>query len=820
VTVLVEPCLVTPPVSEIRPEVRTEPLVSIVISNFNYERYVGQAIEAALNQTYPSIEVIVVDDGSTDASRDVIKGFDDPRLKALTQENQGQASAINNGFDMSSGEIVLFVDSDDLLKPSAVAEIVANWEPGLSHLQFPLELIDQDGCLLGLHPFSLHMEDGDIHWQMVVGGNYRFMPTTGNAFSRSAVRQILPMPATEWRICADTYLTTTAPKSGRVKNLKSALGLYRIHALNNWYSEVRGEDKKKTIWRNHVQTWRALIKNIRPQPGPDDHLSERAIRDRAALYHWRRILIGQRLAANVFTRRERRSAMFSALNELACSSIPARNKLLYLAFIAFIGAGAWKNRLFKSWLSHPTGRPSWVKKTIELLKGQDFYSWMRMRRQEAPLIELPLGVMLRFGRNGAARALQWYGWTRSDQYLDWCIGSGSALVCLAPETKRNLLAEFEVLPYTTATIRGQRLEIFCNGEAVYTGTLTGRAKVQVELPSKLWQPRSRMELRFNTPDFAVPRLVKEGAEDYRPLSVAFTWIKFSVHGDGQRSSVVRHPLLPVGDWLDLTSTQAPPYLTGNWRRAEDSIPRMTRKVAHMRCSVLEPSAGDHLLSLDFAPEPSSCPITVSIGEIRVGLDLSQRSRADILLGRGTISKTGELVVSVGTETILGSNRRGFVGDQPAGPGLTRVRLQQTDHVLRMPTIQSGAILDFRLDGNGQPYLQHGWYPPDGQGATSSDTVARVAGLWFDKDGEVFLTAQIRPAGDGAETVPQQLRILCNGSLLARYEVEAACEVTAIIPPGLIAGDRGIRIHFETSSMVKRGSSQGSAGIILISMVLS
>ena len=129
------------------------------------------------------------------------------------------------------------------------------WQIGpsdVSHVQFPLEAIDRDGNRLGLHFFCNQLEDGDIHWQLVVGGQYRFAPTSGNAFSRKALQRILPMPEEEWRICADAYLTTMSPCSGTVVTLRDVLGSYRIHGLNNWYTEAVDASKRQDIWQLHM----------------------------------------------------------------------------------------------------------------------------------------------------------------------------------------------------------------------------------------------------------------------------------------------------------------------------------------------------------------------------------------------------------------------------------------------------------------------------------------------------------------------------------------------------------------------------------------
>lgn len=91
-----------------------KPLVSIIIPCFNTEKYISEAIASALNQTYPNIEVIVVDDGSTDRSLEIIQSFGD-RLIYEQINHQGACAARNRGLQLSKGKYIQFLDADDLL---------------------------------------------------------------------------------------------------------------------------------------------------------------------------------------------------------------------------------------------------------------------------------------------------------------------------------------------------------------------------------------------------------------------------------------------------------------------------------------------------------------------------------------------------------------------------------------------------------------------------------------------------------------------------------------------------------------------------------
>ena len=104
-----------------------EPLVSIVVSCFNVEPYVGECLDSALYQSYLNLEIVVVDDGSSDGTGDIIDRYSsaDERVLTVTQPNRGLGAARNSGLDRATGEFIFFLDSDDLLPVDAIDRMVA-----------------------------------------------------------------------------------------------------------------------------------------------------------------------------------------------------------------------------------------------------------------------------------------------------------------------------------------------------------------------------------------------------------------------------------------------------------------------------------------------------------------------------------------------------------------------------------------------------------------------------------------------------------------------------------------------------------------------
>lgn len=233
-------------------------MVSIVINNYNYARYLGEAIDSSLGQDYSEIEILVVDDGSIDDSREVIRRYAD-RVIPVLQANGGQGAAYNAGFAACRGDIVLFLDADDRLYPSAVSEIVRHWRPDLSKVQFSLNLIDGNGRSLGRPLLKVRPDEKTIRPLLRKYLFYPSPPGSGNAYGRNFLAKILPLPPETWRIAADSYLIFAAPLAGEVVHLDACLGDYRrhndgasAHAPDKRTAFVKKEHQKMMTARDYV----------------------------------------------------------------------------------------------------------------------------------------------------------------------------------------------------------------------------------------------------------------------------------------------------------------------------------------------------------------------------------------------------------------------------------------------------------------------------------------------------------------------------------------------------------------------------------------
>jgi glycosyltransferase involved in cell wall biosynthesis len=216
-----------------------EPLISIIINNYNYGRFLKDAIDSALRQTYRNIEVIVVDDGSTDNSREIICGYGD-QIVTILEENGGQASAFNAGFARSRGDVIFFLDSDDVLLPDTVEQVIEVFraQTDVAKVMYRMEVIDAMGQRTGVikPPPHLPLRNGDLRrYVLTCPFDTTWMATSANAFAARVLRQIFPIPEQAYgRVGADWYVSHLTLLFGPVVSLDHIGAYYRVHDSNNY----------------------------------------------------------------------------------------------------------------------------------------------------------------------------------------------------------------------------------------------------------------------------------------------------------------------------------------------------------------------------------------------------------------------------------------------------------------------------------------------------------------------------------------------------------------------------------------------------------
>jgi glycosyltransferase involved in cell wall biosynthesis len=244
--------------------------LSIIINNYNYGSFVGQAINSALAVDWSDKEIIVADDGSTDHSREVIISYGSKIIPSFLT-NGGQNSACNAAFERSSGDIIIFLDADDVLFPSVADTLRSAWCNRIAKLQWSLAVTDENLKPTG-RSYPRYRTQPTPEWvrrTLLRTGGYPFSPTSGGAWARSFLRQVLPLPVREgidqagqydghsgcqgdFRIPnLDHYLSKLAPFFGDVMCISHhhPQGAYRLHD-NNSHSHLRAESFQSYAYRS------------------------------------------------------------------------------------------------------------------------------------------------------------------------------------------------------------------------------------------------------------------------------------------------------------------------------------------------------------------------------------------------------------------------------------------------------------------------------------------------------------------------------------------------------------------------------------------
>jgi glycosyltransferase involved in cell wall biosynthesis len=254
------------------------PLVSILISSYNYARYLTDAIESSLGQTYDNLEVVICDDGSTDDSVDILKGYqlNDGRVKVIFQDTVGQAGALGAAFSQSSGEIICLLDSDDVFTPDKVRRVVQAFssarDSGLAVNQ--MLRVDSARNYLGEIPLLFPLASGWLAPSLIFRAPQLapgLPPSSGLSLRRAVGEAIFPLPS-NLKIGADTWIQILVPLITPIVAIEVPLSEYRVHGANANATVTFTEDKLRTwaiLEREVWNAWRNLLVSPR---SPLSHL--------------------------------------------------------------------------------------------------------------------------------------------------------------------------------------------------------------------------------------------------------------------------------------------------------------------------------------------------------------------------------------------------------------------------------------------------------------------------------------------------------------------------------------------------------------------
>lgn len=229
-------------------------LVSVIIPTYNYGHFIAEAIASVLSQSYRNFEIIVIDDGSTDSTKDVVSSF--PAVRYLHQANQGIAPARNAGLHASRGEFLVFLDADDRLLPDTlmvgVASLRAN--PESAFVSGQRELISKNGKSLPSPPINCIQSD---HYRAFLYSNY--IGTVGQVMFRRSILAAVNGFDCSVPGCDDFELYLRLTRSYPVQCHDKVVLQYRRHGSNT-------SGKRDMMLQSALRIYQAQTPHVQGRP--------------------------------------------------------------------------------------------------------------------------------------------------------------------------------------------------------------------------------------------------------------------------------------------------------------------------------------------------------------------------------------------------------------------------------------------------------------------------------------------------------------------------------------------------------------------------
>ena len=324
------------------------PTLAVVIPNYNYGRYLSQTLDSVLAQTDPFDEIVVVDDGSTDNSLEILANYAD-RARILTIANSGQLGACRAGLMTVHADYVYFLDADDLATPGLVAGIRSSLMAGPAKLQFQLDGMDSEGGLQNsaFPTYPPQYDAAAMRADNASAGFYICPPTSGNVYSRDV---LLKMDVSQFdpRGVIDGSPTLALPYFGEIVSINQPFARYRRHgnSMSAWGNpSVPLLEKELLLFRKSWDEVRPVIGTEYPRAGLEGSLYVLERRLMIACLSGRMLVV--HLAAIFIMRLLRTNA-------------PARHKVMFAAWAAMLSIPSAPLRLYlirmkRSSINRPRG---------------------------------------------------------------------------------------------------------------------------------------------------------------------------------------------------------------------------------------------------------------------------------------------------------------------------------------------------------------------------------------------------------------------------------------------------------------------------------
>ncbi|GAX44195.1 family 2 glycosyl transferase [Tolypothrix sp. NIES-4075] len=247
-----------------------KPLVSVLVPNYNYAKYIGETLESALCQTYPNFEVIVCDDGSKDNSCEVIESYvqKDSRIKLIRKPNGGVATALNAAYQASKGEIICLLDADDIWMDNKLQKIldVFRSDPKCGFAIHNVIQIDAQGNLIKLTPTLRRLASGWMALSALENGGfvYNIPPASALSLRREIADSIFPLNE-EFKRNADSLIFRFAPFITVIGSAPEVLSKFRLHGANTTsFTNLTADllNKEQTVLERIHQAQKNFLQNI------------------------------------------------------------------------------------------------------------------------------------------------------------------------------------------------------------------------------------------------------------------------------------------------------------------------------------------------------------------------------------------------------------------------------------------------------------------------------------------------------------------------------------------------------------------------------